>query len=464
MKARPRLLIAGTHSGCGKTTVTQGILGALVRRGLRVQAFKSGPDYIDPGHHALVTGRPGRNLDTWMLSPDSVVELFQRSSLDADINVIEGAMGLYDGYDSLNEIGSAAYLAKLLNCPVILVVDASGVGRSAAATVFGYARFPNAPFIAGVVLNNVSGEGHVSFVAPEIEALGIPVVGWMPCEPMLRIGERHLGLNPAEAGGLTRATREAMADNAEQHINLHKLLDIANCVPSLPELSPILFAKPAGDRINQAVHKCRIGYARDEAFHFYYQDNLDLLEHLGAECVPFSPLRDSALPPDVGLLYFGGGYPETYAEELAANMPMLEAVREWSSLNRPVYAECGGLMYLGKSLCTLDGRNHEMAATLPIRTRMNDRLAALGYTTVVLQRGCPLGPCGRSWRAHEFHWSTLAEDGEVEYAFSTEKRGRIKQDGVLSGQTLAGYTHTHFASCPSLADALVATARESSNR
>ena len=455
-----RILIAGTHSGCGKTTATLALLGALHRRGLRLPAVKSGPDYIDPGHHAQMTGRPGRNLDTWMFPDAAVRELFRRASSDADVAVIEGAMGLYDGHGACDERGSAAHLSKILDCPVLLVLDGKGMGRSAAAMALGYARFDPNVRLAGILLNNVSGESHYGYLRPEIEAaIGIPVVGYLPRDPEVRVGERHLGLEPAAEGGLAVAVAERLADQAAATVDLDRVLSLAAQAPPLPDEAPVVFTGPS------RPSRVRIAVARDRAFHFYYQDNLDLLAHLGAECVPFSPIEEDHLPAGVHLLYLGGGYPEVHAAQLAANECMRDAIRDWAEADRPVYGECGGLMYLCRSLVTADGQEFPMAGVLPARTRMEGRRVALGYTTITLQRDCLLGAAGTTFRAHEFHWSSLERLGPVDHAFCCQKRaGKTGLDGLAHRHVLAGYPHVHFAAHPALARALVDAALRQKER
>ena len=325
----PAVVIAGVRSGVGKTTIATGIMGALTRRGYRVQPFKAGPDYIDPTYHQLACGVPSRNLDTWLLDHQSVVELYQRASARGQISVVEGVMGVFDGHSSLSEEGSTAELAKLLNAPVILVADASKVARSVAAEVLGYQQFDPELRLAGVILNGVGGPRHLEFCQPQVEATtGLPVLGYLPRREELVQPERHLGLIPTVEGTVVREWYDTLIQQVEETIDLDRLVQLA-ATSSPPPAQPNLY--PAAPQPKRAI----IAIARDQAFSFYYQDSLDLLEAWGAELAPFSPLEDESLPPGAGGIYIGGGFPEMYARELSENRPMRKSVLEAAAQGLP---------------------------------------------------------------------------------------------------------------------------------
>lgn len=437
----PRLLIAGTHSGVGKTTVTVGVLAALRRRGLRVAPFKVGPDYLDPGYHQAAAGRASAPLDAWMLGESGVRESFARGAAGLDVAVIEGMMGLHDGADPETDAGSTAQIAKLLQCPVLLVLDGSALARSAGAVALGYRSFDPDVRLAGVILNRVSGEGHAAYLRPAIErGANLPVLGWLPPEPEATIPERHLGLVSAgEAKNLeTRVAR--LADLIEAHLDLDQLLELARSAPPL--------SLPVPARVKAEPPRARIAVARDEAFCFYYPDNLALLEAAGAEIVPFSPLRDTVLPPGAQGLYLGGGYPELHAARLSENSAIRAAIADAARSGLPLYAECGGFMYLCESLTDLAGCSHTMAGLLPGRCVMEARLQAIGYREAALRRDGVLGPAGTLLRGHEFHHSRYAGPlGPEQAAFDAGGRAI----GYASGSVLASYVHLHFGSNPSAA-------------
>lgn len=445
----PRLLIAGTHSGVGKTTITTGLMAALKHKGYQVQGFKAGPDYIDPSHHTCVTGMPSRNLDTWLMTKDVILELFERSAARADISIIEGVMGLYDGLGGDSEQGSSAHLAKILNAPVLLVIDARALARSAAALVMGFQKFDPDIKLCGVIANNIASPGHFEYVRTAIETYtSVPVVGYVPRDPAISIQERHLGLVPYAEGKVETERYYKLRDYVLTYVDCEQILRLMEGHP-LPRFQKTLFTA-TGNRpgpINQGRGPT-IGVAMDEAFNFYYADNLDILEYLGARLVKFSPIHDAHLPKEVNVLYFGGGFPEVFAEELAANKTLIREIRDFVNDMNPVYAECGGLMYLGESIQTFDGAVFDMVGVLPIRTTMMNKRMALGYTRAKVLRDTFLCPKGGEIIGHEFHWSTLSESREVTYAYETFKRigGPKKYDGILFKKVLASYLHVHFAS------------------
>jgi cobyrinic acid a,c-diamide synthase len=417
-----RLVIAGTHSGAGKTTTAIGLMAALARRGLRVQPYKCGPDYIDPTWHTAVTGVPSRNLDLWMLSKSTVKRLASRP---ADISIIEGVMGLFDGP------GSTAELARVLKSPVVLVVDGQGMAGSAAAIVRGFESLERGVHVAGVILNRMSGASHYQLLRQAIERhCRARVLGYLPKDDQLRLPERHLGLVPAQEAGRIGDFADRLVEHVEQSVNLDALVSLAQAAPPLGEPIP-----PSRFRI-----AARIAVAHDEAFCFYYEDNLDLLRSLGAELIFFSPLVDQRLPDGVGAVYFGGGFPELFESQLRAN-PL---AGELACV--PVYAECGGLMFLN------------MLGLIPGKVAMSDRLQHFGYCEAE-GRGSFLVRPGEKVRGHEFHYSTWDAEGESPALCVRRRRtGSERLEGFAAGQIHASYVHVHFHSCRWLARRFVQAA------
>jgi len=450
------LLISGTHSGCGKTSLTLGLLAALTRRGLACAPFKTGPDFIDPGLHALACGRVSHNLDSWMLSEAANREIFARYASGSDVAVAEGAMGLFDGASGTSERGSAAHMAKMLGIPVLLVIDASGMARSAAAVAQGFARFDPQLSLAGVVFNRVGGPGHREILSEAMMQAGIRVLGYLPKAPELSLPSRHLGLVTAQdlgqdlgqdldAGQSLPAWLTRLADWVEAGTLLDALLE------ALPDRSM--------DVVQDALatpRDVRLGVARDRAFCFAYAENLRLLEAAGAEIVPFSPLADARLPDNLHGLYLPGGYPELHAETLSQNSSMLADIHDFCRSGRPVYAECGGFMALMRSIVDAEDRSWPMAGVFPCTARMGTRFSALGYREARFTAGTPLGPQGTAARGHEFHYSRLEAAPPVQavpavYALAGRKGPLDTPEGFLLGNTLGSYVHLHFASNPALA-------------
>ena len=445
------IVVAGVRSGVGKTTIATGIMGAFARRGYAVQPFKAGPDYIDPSYHELACGVPSRNLDTWLLPHQTVRELFQRASSHRQISVVEGVMGVFDGHSSLGEEGSTAELAKLVGAPVILVADASKVARSVAAEVLGYQRFDPNLRIAGVILNGVGGPRHLEFCQPQIEATTeLPVLGYLPRREELVQPERHLGLIPTVEGTVARQWYDTLINQVEDTVDLDRILRLAG-ESTTASVTPAIF--PPEPQPKRAV----IAVARDKAFSFYYQDSLDLLEAWGAELAPFSPLEDCGLPEGAGGLYLGGGFPELFAEQLADNSPMHAAIRDAVARGVPVYAECGGLMYLGQSLSDLEGVQYPMVGLIPAVSAMSDRRLTLGYREVESRTDNPLLGRGHRVRGHEFHWSTLEQPPDPEQSVYRVVDQENRADGFQVGSVWATYVHIHLGSDPSLARRFVDT-------
>jgi cobyrinic acid a,c-diamide synthase len=454
-----RLIIAGTHSGVGKTTVALALMAALRRRGLRVQPFKVGPDFIDPGHHAAACGRVSYNLDTWMLPAPAVRALFGRAAAGADCAVVEGVMGLFDGRGPDDPRGSSADVARLLACPVVLVVDAAGLAASVAAVVKGFAELDPGVRVAGVICNRVAGPRHYAYLEPAVRRhTGVVPLGWLPRRPEWEIPERHLGLTtqedlPAADRRPWDETLAGLAAALEETVDVDRLLALA-AVPDPPD-GPVPQAPTTGGRQSTRPRR-RVAVARDAAFCFYYPDNLELLREAGAEVVPFSPLDDAGLPPGCDLVYLGGGYPEVHAERLAGNRGMRDSLRRHHGQGGAVYAECGGLMYCCRELVDGAGRAWPMLDLLPARAVMQPRLAALGYVTWRACGDTLLGPAGTEVRGHEYHYSRLEPLGDLPARARLDRPGQEdRPDGFARGRLLAGYAHLHFGSNPRVVEALL---------
>lgn len=464
----PRFVLAGTHSGCGKTTVSIALMAALIRRGVAVQPFKAGPDCIDPAFHQFVTGRVSRNLDPWLLREEVLRSLFLRHAPRGDgvLSLIEGVMGLYDGIGTGPE-GSTAHVAALLSAPVILVLNAAGQALSAAALVSGFASFaPGHPAmpdgapakIAGVILNRVSGPRHFALLRQSIEEhTGIPCLGYLSHKGAPALAHRALGLvPPQEQAGLGEAVSR-LADAAQESIDLAALMRVARAAP--PLAGKARAGSPTATPPTAPVHSARplhIGLFRDEAFSFYYQDNLDWLEQAGARLHLCSPLRDPELPGNLDGLYIGGGFPEVFAEALEANASFRRSLCNALEAGLPAYAECGGMLYLCSSLRILPPRQDEssksysMTGFFPQAGEMTATLQPFGYVAVTLQQDCVLGPAGRSFRAHEFHYSRIVgTKNSPPPAYRAAKQdGRTWAGGLHKNNVLASYPRLHFYSCP----------------
>jgi cobyrinic acid a,c-diamide synthase len=447
----PRMVLAGVSSGVGKTTTTVAVAQALRARGLTVALFKCGPDYLDPTYHARVTGTQSQNLDGWMMGRDAVRDTFVHAARGADIALIEGVMGLFDGESATTEAGSTAEIAKWLGAPVVLVVDASGMARSVAALVRGFASFDAELNLAGALFNRVGSRGHLDLLR---KALGPgETLGGLPRDPEHTFPERHLGLVSANDETLPSALLDHLGQTAADWIDLDRLLSLARST------EPLLAGAPRA-RASRNL-RCRIGVAHDEAFHFYYADNLRRLEEEGAELVRFSPVHDTRLPAVDGV-YLGGGYPELHAAALAGNAEMRASVKSFAERGGPVYAECGGLMYLTTALQTLAGERHGMVGLLPGVAVMHGKLRALGYVEVETQTRTILGPAGTRFRGHQFRYSELTVDPEparvaLSYTLRRRRGEQVSREGYALGNVLASYVHAHWASNPGVAAELVAS-------
>jgi len=445
-------LIAGTASGVGKTTVALAVMAGLRSRGVIVQPFKCGPDFIDGGHHSAICGRPSRNLDTWMLSGDANRRIFRLASASTSFSLVEGVMGLFDGVAGSGEEGSSAEVAKLLGLPVILVLDASASARSLAAVARGFEVFDPAVCMAGFILNRVAGESHLRLLESAIRSsTALPILGWLPVEDSIAIPERHLGLHTAAENAGSTQRFEAFAEVAERYLDLDSLSQIESSISSVSN----------DERESYEIISVRVGVARDEAFCFYYEDNLDALRELGADVVTWSPLKDRELPLGVDALYFGGGYPELYARQLSENHSLLADLRRFAEAGRPIYAECGGMMYLGEKLDLLDGTSCAMAGVLPLRVAMTERLIDFGYADVEFLEDCLLGEKGTVVRGHSFHCSRVAEDSLTHPAYRVHYSLSGKQllEGYSRDNVLGTYIHVHFRSSFGLAQAFLRNAK-----
>ena len=465
----PRIVVAGTSSGAGKTSVACGLIGALRARGLVVQGFKVGPDYIDPSYHALASGRPGRNLDAFLAGPELVAPLALHGAAGADVAVIEGVMGLFDGASGRGELASTAHVAKLLGAPVLLVLDAASMARSAAAIVHGYTTFDPGVQIAGVIVNKVGSDHHERLLREAIEPLGVPVVGALRRDDRVAAPERHLGLVPAgEREAHTRVAIDALGEAVRARVDLDAVLALARAAPSLAgnAWSPVdahgrsakmqaTAGPPAAVACTSAKDSgsgatATVAIACGPAFSFHYEENLELLRAAGATLAPFDPACDEALPADVGALVLAGGFPEVFGAELSANARMREQVAAFARCGRPVLAECGGLLYLCEALDDLP-----MCGVLPARGRMAGRLS-IGYRDAIAQADSPLWRAGEAVRGHEFHYSAV--DGDGPPAWQLSARGTARSEGFVAGGVHASYLHVHWAAFPHVARRLVAAA------
>jgi cobyrinic acid a,c-diamide synthase len=433
-----RIVIAGVTSGVGKTTVAVGVMHGLIKRGLRVQPFKVGPDFIDPSYHTLVTNRNSRNLDVWMMGRQGVLDCFASACKDADIAVVEGVMGLFDGMSGKSDFASTAHVAKILDAPIVLVVDASKGARSIAAIILGFLHFDTKLRIAAVILNNVAGQRHANYITEAlVGVVKVPVVGVLTRNSKIKMEERHLGLVPAlelkesKSRMITRTARYVA-----ECIDLDKVLSLCS-MSSLPN---------ARDHLEQPA-RASIAVALDESFNFYYTDNFIALKSCGAQLVFFSPIKEQKLPDGVHGLMVGGGFPEVLADRLEKNRSMVRSIRNAVDEGMPIYAECGGLMYLTRSISGYKGEKkaRKMAGIIEADTVMTGRLT-LNYTDAECN-GSIFG--NTHLRGHEFHYSSIENiAGDSRFAYSMKKGRGVtgNQDGfVINDNTLAAYMHLHFA-------------------
>ncbi len=446
----PRLVVAGASSGVGKTTLLSGMLAAFAAQGRQVQSFKVGPDYIDPGFHQLASGKPSHNLDTWMVRAKDLGQVFSSAAQGAELALIEGVMGLFDG--GREGVSSTAAIAKWLQAPVVLVVNCRSMGESAAAVVLGFREYDKEVNLAGVILNQVGSDTHEAILREAMAKIAMPVYGCVRRNAEIALPERHLGLTPTGEVEAAAARVESMRSLAEQSLDLSGLADLARRAPALalPEES---VAPLAGDEVVVAV-------ADDEAFSFYYPSSLAFLERCGARLVRFSPLRDAQLP-ECDALLLGGGFPEMFARELADNAAMRHAVKQAAAEGLPIYAECGGFMYLTELLQDFDGQSYEMAGVIPGRSLMQKKLQTVGYVQATLRQNSVLGASGTTMRGHEFHFSVF-EPREQDFpwglTFEKNRDGSVYPGGFCRGNVLASYLHINFLGNRAAATAFLAAA------
>lgn len=441
MQSGGRLVFAGTQSGVGKTTLSLGVMGALGRMGLSVKPFKVGPDYIDPQFHSFVTGSPSRNLDSYLLEEDILKGLFIRGCEEGDIAVIEGVMGLFDGFGNKSDTGSTAHVAKLLRAPVILIINGSGVSTSAAAMVLGYQHFDPNVNIKGVIINQVSGEKHYKLLKEAIEGkTGIKCFGYLNSNSDIQLKSRHLGLIPTQEVGDLKEKLNRAIDMVEETIDLKGLLETAYKAEKLSttDLITVSLKEPIS-----------IAYAYDKAFNFYYQDNLDLLRDAGVNLIPFSPMESRELPTKLHGIYIGGGFPEVFAGELERNAGIRRQILSLAIDGIPIFAECGGYMYLTKGIRDLHGKEHEMVGILEGKAVMTNRLQRFGYNNVTILDNCCIGQ-GVEIKGHEFHRAVV--EAPLENPLYHVRK--LKDEELVAewhcGQTkyncIAGFPHFHFYS------------------
>lgn len=437
----PRVVIAGTQSGVGKTTLVAGLLGALRAQGVKVQSFKVGPDYIDPGFHKLASGRDSYNLDTWLVGPEKLAPFFAHQMEGADLAVIEGVMGLYDG--GKKGISSTAEIAKMLKAPVVLVIDTRSMGESAAALALGFKTYDSEVDFRGVLLNRLGSDNHERMIVEALERLEIPIIGCIHRDDRMQSPERHLGLTPVTEIDPTEALR-VIQSVVEESVDLEAFKKVA-------ESAPVLSFEE--EEVGAKEKVARIGVAYDEAFSFYYPASLAALEKVGADIVYFSPLRDREIP-EVDALLFGGGFPEMFLADLEQNESMKESIRAVAKEGMPIYAECGGLMYLCESITDFDGHVHQTVGLVPAVTVMQQKLQRVGYVTATMQRDTILGIEGEALRGHEFHFSTMeptVEDFPWAFSFVGGRMPKAHLGGYAKDNILASYLHLNFAGSESAA-------------
>ncbi len=454
----PRLVIAGTASNVGKTILTAGLIAAFKARGLTVQSFKVGPDYIDAAYLAHVSGRPCRNLDSWMLGEGALRQVLAQGVLGVDLALVEGMLGLFDGRGG-NTDGSTADVARIIKAPAVLVIDVNDMTESAAAVALGFKTFAESPRIAGVLLNNVRSDSHRRRAEDAIwDIAKLPVLGALRAMPQLDIPQREHGLLPVTENKEWDRMIGVLSETIERDVDLDLLLRIANKAELVPLIPKKVFqGKPDAGRT------VRLAVAYDDAFNFYYPENLELLEEHGAKVVPFSPLEDDHLPQDAAGIYLGGGFPEIFVEPLAKNRSMAESIQRAYRSGIPIYAECGGLMYLGRSLRTDSGAIERMAGVIPVDVEMDGEIHRFGYRQLLTLEDSILSSRGQFYRGHEFHWSRITgHNGDLKPAYQMQNAEGdvIGYEGFVAPNLLASYVHLHFGQNPVLVDKFVQHCRE----
>jgi cobyrinic acid a,c-diamide synthase len=440
--SRPLLVIAGTTSGVGKTTISLAIMHAFKNnKGLLVQPFKIGPDFIDPSYHKIITGKESRTLDAWFMGREGIISTVENAIKDVDIGIIEGVMGLFDGMSGRNDFASTAYVAKLLDAPILLVVDASKAARSIAAMIFGYLNFDKKLRVIGVILNNVAGPKHEKYLMEACKnSLSVPILGIVKRNNDLKMDERHLGLIPSDELEPSKRNKIVrLANEASEEIYYEKILSLLKLRKSKPTKQ-----MSYGSKIPKRV---RIAIALDNSFNFYYNENLAILRNLGAEITFFSPISDASIPDRISGIVLGGGFPEVMADKLNSNQSMIKSIKKAGEQGIPIYAECGGLMYLTKSIAGYKNSKKvfRMVGIVDARTEMTGRLT-LNYTNADMN-STSFGNI-ENIRGHEFHYSKIEDlPSDSKFAYSM-KRGigmdSGKHDGILNYNSLASYMHLHF--------------------
>src|SRR5438270_11948725 len=453
-----RLVIAATASNVGKTILTAGLIAAFKARALTVQSFKVGPDYIDPAYLAHVSGRPCRNLDSWMLGEGALRQVLAQGALGADLALIEGMLGLFDGRGGSPD-GSTADVARIVKAPAVLVVDVADMAQSAAAVALGFKSYGESPRIAGVLLNNVRSDAHRRSVEDAVwDIAKLPVLGALPKMAQLDIPQRQRGLLPVTENKEWDRMIGLLAETIDRDVDLDLLLRIANKAELVPLVPKKIFqGKPDAGRT------VRLAVAYDDAFNFYYPENLELLEEHGAQVVPFCPLEGEQLPQDAAGIYLGGGFLEVFVEALAKYRSMAESIQRAYRSGIPIYAECGGLMYLGRSLRTGSGTTERMAGVIPVDVEMDGQIHRFGYRQLLTLEDSILSPRGQFYRGHEFHWSRITgHNGDLKPAYQMQNAEGdvIGYEGFVAPNLLASYVHLHFGQNPVLVDKFVQHCRE----
>ncbi len=450
-KSKNAVIIGGTSSSVGKTTAAMLLMLAFSRKGYYVQGFKVGPDFIDPGFHQIITGRPSVNLDPWMMGTASVRNSFLTYSDEADVSVIEGVMGMFDGKSPGSDVSSTSHVSRIIGAPVLLVIDGSGLARSSAALVSGFAGFDDRTNIRGVVVNRIASDTHLEIIRHAIwKYCGLPVSGHIKNDERVWLPERHLGLVPAMENKNIRERFERLLDDGIAKFDLNAISKLSAAMPVKKDVTAAKSAYVPARRV-------RIGVALDNAFNFYYADNLRLLEDAGAELVFFSPLSDAGLPRGLSGLYIGGGFPEVFSKKLSSNKGMINDVKKAIERGMPTYAECGGHMYLSEKIIDNDGAEHGMVGIVPGVVKMNSRMAGFGYREVTAKRDSLMLLKGENARGHEFHYSDMDVKDKVENAYTVTARGRSREEGVVRGNLLSSYVHIHFLSNKNMPRRFVST-------
>lgn len=448
MMGNKRLVIAGTRSGVGKTTISLGLMAALARRGYQVQPYKVGPDYIDPGFHTLVTGNTSYNLDSYFLGNNGVKDLYLNTGENTDISIIEGVMGLFDGKGK-EGTGSTAEIARILKTPILLIIDGKKIAQSGAALAYGYKNYDSELNIKGVILNNIASKRHYQLIKEALESkpVELEVLGYIPRQKDLELPERHLGLVPTHESKELELFIDNLSSLVEEHVNLDKLINLAGECEKVEPEKEILYSRK---KSRKKKYDLKIGIAYDKGFNFYYQYNLDLLEKLGAELIYFSPVQDERLP-DADGLYLGGGFPESFLEQLANNTDMKNDMKEKIEAGLPVYAECGGLMYLSEEIIDTEGNVYPMVGVLSAQTKMTTSLQEMGYVEIEAITSNIMLNKKEKARGHVFHYSRLDNLQEnIEHCY---RGSGNKLEGYSPVENLLiSYIHLHFGSNPNLAN------------